>query len=225
MKMVNNRGYRNGIVSGVRIRLPYVIQALVYAILYRQPAYNARVKFVIKQMFQHGRNLGLFVGIYKTICYILRQYFGVSGGLESWIAGFVGGFFAFGDSKGLSGSVNNQIVLYLFARGMMGLMLSAVKRGYVAKGGPLDVKSRIGFRVLAGFSLALILYLTEYEPDTLRKSFMSTMNFLYYDSEGSNQPLLPPNQFIPFVIVVTMSCLSVIWPSFTLETLLNKLIG
>ncbi len=31
-------------------------------------------------------------------------------------AGFVGGFIAFGDSKGLSGSVNNQIVLYLFAR-------------------------------------------------------------------------------------------------------------
>jgi hypothetical protein len=74
-----------------------------------------RIKFVIKQGISHGRNLGLFVFIYKSICWACRQV-GISGGVESWIAGFIGGFIGFGDSKGISGSVNNQITLYLFAR-------------------------------------------------------------------------------------------------------------
>lgn len=32
------RGLRNGIVCGVRIRLPYVIQAATYALIYRDTA-------------------------------------------------------------------------------------------------------------------------------------------------------------------------------------------
>jgi len=74
-----------------------------------------KIKFVIKQGISHGRNLGLFVFIYKSICWACRQV-GITGGVESWIAGFIGGFIGFGDSKGVSGSVNNQICLYLFAR-------------------------------------------------------------------------------------------------------------
>ena len=74
-----------------------------------------RIKFVIKQGISHGRNLGLFVFIYKGICWLCRSI-GIKGGVESWIAGFIGGFIGFGDSKGVSGSVNNQICLYLFAR-------------------------------------------------------------------------------------------------------------
>jgi len=53
---------------------------------------------VIKQLFWHGRNLGMFVCIYKAICFILRRA-GVRGGIESWIAGFVGGYYGFGESK------------------------------------------------------------------------------------------------------------------------------
>jgi peroxisomal membrane protein 4 len=214
------RGYRNGIISGVRIRLPYVIQALIYAALFRG-SYKDRLIFVMKQMVQHGKNLGLFVGIYKSICFILRR-FGLNGGLESWIAGFVGGFTAFGESRGLSGSVNNQIVLYLFARGLYGSIVSMVRRGYLPS--ILDVRSPFGFRVLAGFSLALILYLTEYEPDTLSPSFISTMNFLYYDSETKDQ-LLPEKRFVPFLIVVTLSLLGFFIPSLSLENILTKFLG
>jgi hypothetical protein len=124
---------RNGIVMGARIRLPYVIQAFVYALLYRESrfvlshqrvvhnesacvcvcvsasvvtcanvcviiitigggmctlflSYRNRLVFTMKQLVQHGKNLGMFVGIYKAICYILRRM-GVDGGLECWIAG------------------------------------------------------------------------------------------------------------------------------------------
>jgi hypothetical protein len=80
------RGFRNGIITASRIRLPYVLQALIYAGIFRKKTYNDRVKFVLKQMLHHGMNLGCFVGIYKFICVICRN-FGVSGGIESWIAG------------------------------------------------------------------------------------------------------------------------------------------
>ncbi len=74
-----------------------------------------RLKFVIKQMFVHGKNLGSFVCIYKAICCLCRNM-GWDGGSESLVAGFIGGFTAFGESKGISGAVNLQIVLYLFSR-------------------------------------------------------------------------------------------------------------
>jgi hypothetical protein len=30
------RGFRNGIITGARIRLPYVFQAVIYAVIFRQ---------------------------------------------------------------------------------------------------------------------------------------------------------------------------------------------
>lgn len=181
-----------------------------------------KVKFVLKQMVHHGRNLGLFVGTYKTICYLLRSI-GVSGGVESWIAGFIGGFTMFGNNKGISGSVNHQIVLYLFARGIYGSFVLWAERGYIPRF--LDVRTAIGFRVLAGFSLALILYMTEYHPSRLQPSFMSTMNFLYYDSESATpQPFLPPYRFLPFFLLVSLSLLGEVYPSLSLESLLTKLL-
>merc|ERR1712188_146112 len=121
------------------------------------------------------------------ICYALR-HLGVRGGLESWIAGFIGGFWAFGDSEGVSGAVNNQIVLYLFARGIEGQLRGLV---HLHKWLPesCDFHSPIGFRVFAGFSLALILYMTDYENSVLRSSFNKVMHNLYYESNAG--PLMP----------------------------------
>lgn len=34
-----NRGFRNGIVTGVRVRLPYIFQAAVYAVLFKEGKY------------------------------------------------------------------------------------------------------------------------------------------------------------------------------------------
>ncbi|KAL6073263.1 Transmembrane protein [Balamuthia mandrillaris] len=219
-------GYRNGIISGVRIRLPYVFQAVIYAIIFQQGGFRQKISFVVKQMIQHGKNLGMFVGIYKAICYVLRRPpFNITGGLESWIAGFIGGFTAFGSSQGISGSVNNQIVLYLFARGLHGLMVSAAAKNEHLVPSALDVRTPLGFRVLAGFSLALILYLTEYQPNSLRSSFMSTMNFLYYDSETPQQPLLPPPRFLPFALLVTLSLLSPVFPALSLDNFYRKFLS
>jgi hypothetical protein len=43
--------------------------------------------------------------------------------------------------------------------------------------------------------LALILYLTEYQPDMLKSGFMSTMTNLYHESNGG---AMIPNELVRF---------------------------
>jgi len=216
------RGFRNGVITGVRVRLPYIFQAIVYAVAFREGEILDRVRFVLRQMLFHGRTLALFVGIYKSICCVFRN-FGVSSGIESLIAGFIGGYTAFGDSKGISGSVNNQIVLYLFARSIVGLIQSLANRSWVPTS--VSVQTPGGFRVFAGITLALALYLTEYEPETLSTGFMSTMKFLYHKSDSG--PLLGTEErkFLPAIIIVVVSLLGYLLPNFSLENITRTLFG
>jgi peroxisomal membrane protein 4 len=197
------RGYRNGVVTGVRVRIPYVLQSLIYAFLYydKKP-YRDRVSFVLKQMFYHARNLGCYVAIYKTVCLLLRKC-GIQNGLESIIAGFIGGSTAFGGSSGVSGAVNYQLVLYLFARGMEGALGIAAEKNVLPPS--LDIRTPNGFRIFAGISLALMLYITEYWPNVLKPGFMSTMTYLYHDS---NSGLLGTSKrFTLIVFIVSASLL------------------
>lgn len=138
---------------------------------------------------------------------------------------FIGGSFAFGESSGVSGSVNNQIVLYLFARSIQGLVQSAVNRAVVPAYMSvsicyvfrllreysvdfIQIATPMGFRVFAGITLALALYLTEHEPETLSSGFMSTMTFLYHKSDPP-QPFVSKSErnFVPFMVVVFLSVL------------------
>ncbi|KAL0484202.1 peroxisomal membrane protein Pxmp4 [Acrasis kona] len=213
------RGYRNGIITASRIRMPYVLQSLIYAIIFRKKSDRDRVKFVLKQLLHHGMNLGCFVGIYKFICVLCRNS-GIKGGPDAWIAGMIGGYIAFGESSGISGSVNNQIVLYLFARGVEGALRSFASRGIIPS--QLDLRTPGGFRLFAGFSLALILYLTEYEPNTLKSGFITTMDELYYHSNSG--PMPPPPRFaIPVALISFCLIIGSFSPQFRLETFLNRI--
>lgn len=53
--------------------------------------------------------------------------------------------------------------------------------------------------MFAGFSLALILYMTEYHPHHLQKGFMGTMTNLYYESNSGS--MLPEDllRFTPAI--------------------------
>jgi len=218
------RGYRNGIITATRLRIPYIFQAVIYAVLYREGGLKERIKFVIKQLLFHGRNLAIYVGMYKSICCLLRNL-GISGGIESLIAGFIGGYTAFGESKGVSGSVNNQLVLYLFARSVTGLIQSAVNRSVVPS--YTSIQTPQGFRVFAGITLALALYLTEYEPETLSSGFMSTMKFLYHKSDHP-APLVGKDErkFAPIIALITVSLLGFVGvESLSLENILSRLFG
>jgi len=216
------RGFRNGIITGARIRIPYILQAAIYTIIFDKGKSLDKPKFVLKQLFIHGKNLGLFVAIYKGICCVFRN-FGIHGGIESWIAGLVGGYWAFGDNQGVSGAVNNQIVLYLFARGLQGLMITAAESGVVPP--LLDVRTGRGFRMLAGFSLALILWLTEYKPWALNKGFVATMDYLYYQSDSGSLLASQDYRFIPCLLIGIISLLYPFKKNLGVEQLLESIIG
>jgi len=197
---------------------------VIYAVLYREGGLKEKIKFVLKQLLFHGRNLALYVGIYKSICCLFRSM-GISGGIESLIAGFVGGYTAFGDSKGVSGSVNNQLVLYLFSRSVIGFIQSAVNRGIIPS--YTSVQTPQGFRVFAGITLAMALYLTEYEPETLSASFMSTMKFLYHKTDHP-APFIGKDErnFTPIIALITLSLLGFVgFESLSLENILQLFMG
>eukprot|EP00010_Vexillifera_abyssalis_P007354 CAMPEP_0201548622 /NCGR_PEP_ID=MMETSP0173_2-20130828/5160_1 /ASSEMBLY_ACC=CAM_ASM_000268 /TAXON_ID=218659 /ORGANISM="Vexillifera sp., Strain DIVA3 564/2" /LENGTH=193 /DNA_ID=CAMNT_0047958059 /DNA_START=518 /DNA_END=1099 /DNA_ORIENTATION=+ len=178
-----------------------------------------RLQFVLKQAVTHGRDLGLFVLIYKSCCSILR-YYGLKNGMESWIAGFIGGYYGFGDSKGIRGSVNFQIVLYLFSRGIAGTIKGLADDGVIPA--QCDITRPPAFRYFAGFSLALILYLTEHRPDTLRPSFIKTMKFLYHDSD--KPPNAPPLRYaLPVIIVFISLFIGTFYKPLSLERMLGVL--
>ena len=215
------RGLRNAIITGAQIRLPYILQAAAFLALYRTPADLNKLKFTLKQALTHGRDLGLFVLIYKSLCSLLRHH-GVNNGAESWIAGLVGGYVGFGDSDGVRGSVNFQIVLYLLSRGVVGFLKGKVADGALPQA--CDVSKGRSFRLLAAFSLALILYLTEHRPETLQTGFMSTMTFIYHHADSP--PNLPPLRFaLPVLLVFAALFLGRISPArFELEAITAALV-
>lgn len=66
-----------------------------------------------------------------------------------------------------------------------------------------SLQNAISWLQLFRFSLALILYLTEYQPEVLRPAFMSTMDYIYYDSESG--PMFPRYtfKFVPFLMYIS----------------------
>jgi peroxisomal membrane protein 4 len=84
-------------------------------------------KSILKATWQHSRNLGVFVPIYKSILLILKQ-FKQEHPMDSFLAGLVGGWIVFGEDT----PINQQIVMYLFSRVSIGIARLAVDNGLYA---------------------------------------------------------------------------------------------
>jgi len=215
------RSFRNGIIIGARSRLPFFFQAAAYLLLYSDDGLRERLRSVVKMMFVHGYNLGSFVVIYKTICAALRSV-NVNGGIESLVAGFIGGYYAFGESKGMSGAVNTQLVLYLLARAVQGTVQKGVQQKLLPS--LFDWSEPTGFRVWAGITLALALYHTEYSAKLMPHNFMATMNFLYHESDSGPLVTTQHAGFWPFMIVVSLALLGFRYPHLGIEALVHRLL-
>jgi peroxisomal membrane protein 4 len=74
------------------------------------------LKSILSMAIEHGKNLGLFVFSYK-VGYKLLNYFVSTSSANHFISGLIFGGLIFGTRTG----VNNQIVLYLFSRVVIGL--------------------------------------------------------------------------------------------------------
>ncbi|KAI2638200.1 peroxisomal membrane protein 24 [Xylaria nigripes] len=183
------KGARNGAVYGAKVRFPH---ALVMVFLFRSGTIREKTGLVLRATSTHARNLAKFATIYKLMCYALKHYGptpGKEGSYDSLLAGLVGGYFVFGGRSKRSGkipSVNQQIVIYVFARVVLALARLAVKPGHglplISREGASSTISRHAWPVFAATSWALVMHIFRHHPDDLQSSLRSSMNYIYLQS-------------------------------------------
>lgn len=181
---------RNGAVYGTKVRFPH---ALVMIFLFRSGTIREKIWLVFRATRTHARNLAKFATVYKLSCYLLKHYGptpGKEGPYDSFLAGLLGGYIVFGQRSKRSGkisSVNQQIVVYVFARVVLALARLAVKPGH---GLPLvsDPKasatiSYYAWPVFASVSWASVMYMFRWHAAELQPSLRSSMTYIYANSD------------------------------------------
>ncbi|CAG8463626.1 11645_t:CDS:2 [Scutellospora calospora] len=164
------KGFRNGAVYGAKVRLPH---ALVMTFLFRPGSLKDKLTFIFDATKQHSKNLAFFVTIYKTLMYLQKK---INGGKEqnghSFIAGLIGGYIIFGENN----NINQQIVLYVFARIMIGLAKLPVKRNTISE-------PKHTFSIFAAVVWGVVMWLFRHDREVLQPSLQASMQYLYLDSD------------------------------------------
>ncbi|XP_066278967.1 peroxisomal membrane protein 4-like [Branchiostoma lanceolatum] len=163
------KGFRNGIVYGVKIRAPH---ALVMTFLFKEGSLLEKFKIIAEATHLHARNLAMFVVLYKTLTTLIQKAEQKPQQYHSFIAAFIGGYYVFGKNN----RINEQINLYLLSRILLGLSRLAVQRGIV------PTPKFDAFPWFAAVVWGVVLWLFEYHKDTLQPSLQSSMTYLYHDS-------------------------------------------
>ncbi|KAL8695415.1 MAG: hypothetical protein Q9224_003402, partial [Gallowayella concinna] len=168
------KGARNGFTYGAKIRFPH---ALVMVFLFRSGTLREKLQIILKATFQHARNLATFATVYKTMMLFLRNTSteGKESSPHTFLAGLVGGYMVFG--RGIQSSVNQQIVIYVFARVVLALARLSVQRGGAI---PHEFRERVtsnAWPVFAALSWASVMWLYRWHPETIQPSLKSSMKY------------------------------------------------
>ncbi|KAK8203872.1 Tim17/Tim22/Tim23/Pmp24 family-domain-containing protein [Phyllosticta capitalensis] len=180
------KGLRNGIVYGAKVRFPH---ALVMIFLFRSGDFRTKLSMVLKATKTHARNLGTFALIYKTSMLLLRNVSptGKERQYDSLLAGLAGGYYVFG--RGNQSSVNQQIVIYVFARVVLAyakLLVQPPTNGSrpLIKDEKLAATLRErSWPVFASLSWALVMYAFRWHPEAVQPSMRSSMVYIYQQAD------------------------------------------
>ncbi|KAL8733989.1 MAG: hypothetical protein Q9166_001750 [cf. Caloplaca sp. 2 TL-2023] len=170
------KGARNGFTYGAKIRFPH---ALVMVFLFRSGTLREKLQIILKATFQHARNLATFATVYKAMLLFLRNASpeGKEASPHTFLAGLVGGYMVFG--RGIQSSVNQQIVIYVFARAVLALARLSVQKGGAI---PREFRERVtdnAWPVFAALSWASVMWLYRWHPETIQPSLKSSMKYMY----------------------------------------------
>ncbi|KIX98846.1 uncharacterized protein Z520_05307 [Fonsecaea multimorphosa CBS 102226] len=186
---------RNGAVYGAKVRFPH---ALVMVFLFRSGTIREKVRLVLKATRQHARNLAFFATVYKSSMLLLRLLNpatpGKEGPYDTFVAGLLGGYVVFG--RGKQGSVNQQIVIYVFARVILALARLSIEPPSATSTTPTptlwtqrlspEVKAKIqnnAWPVFASLSWAFVMYIFRWQPESIQPSLRSSMKYIYVNSD------------------------------------------
>jgi hypothetical protein len=161
--------------------------------LFRSGTIREKLWLVIKATRMHARNLGFFALVYKSSCLTLRALRGgKEGHYDTFLSGLLGGYWVFG--RTIKSSVSQQIVIYIFARVVLGTAKLMVHprgdaAGVVPGGGggfgliqDENVKRWLkenGWVAFASLSWACVMYLFRWHPEDLQPSLRSSMNYMW----------------------------------------------
>lgn len=163
--------------------------------LFRSGTIREKLKLVYKATRQHARNLATFAVIYKTCMLALRLLNpdgrGKEGPYDTFFSGLVGGYMVFGRGKAAHSSVNQQIVIYVFARVMLALAKLSLESPAMTSHTPtptlwtqrLDpvTKDRIranAWPVFASLAWAMVMYVFRFQPESIQPSLRSSMKYM-----------------------------------------------
>lgn len=177
------RGLRNGVYYGAKVRF---VHSLVMTFLFKNDTFINKLKTIISLTYEHSRNLGLYVFIYKSVCCLLRKLFNKNYSFIPFVAGVIGSFFMWSTKT----SVNQQIMLYLLSRNV--LAISDMLSKYTSKVFPGDS----GFAATSILCWGLVMFLFEGYSSSLQPSLHSSMDFIY----NSSNVTVSWKDFVPFYI-------------------------
>ncbi|KAL8916830.1 MAG: hypothetical protein Q9208_008317 [Pyrenodesmia sp. 3 TL-2023] len=148
----------------------------------RRCSLQEKLRIILKATFQHARNLATFATVYKTMMLLLRNVSpdGKESSPHTFLAGLAGGYLVFG--RGIQSSVNQQIVIYVFARVVLALARLSVQKGGAI---PREFRDRVtnnAWPVFAALSWASVMWLYRWHPETIQPSLKSSMKYIYVDS-------------------------------------------
>jgi len=182
---------RNGAVYGAKVRFPH---ALVMIFLFRSGTVRQKIQLVLRATRHHASNLARFATIYKITMLILKHFGptpGKEGPYDSFFAGLLGGYLIFGGRSKRTGNisaVNQQIVIYIFARVSLALARLAVKPGVgfpAVSAEPLHSQiSYYAWPAFASLSWGMVMLLFRYHPEDLQSSLRSSMTYIYKDCDS-----------------------------------------
>ncbi|OBT54445.1 hypothetical protein VE04_05490 [Pseudogymnoascus sp. 24MN13] len=178
---------RNGAVYGAKIRFPH---ALVMIFLFRSGTFREKARLVYKATRTHAQNLARFAVIYKTVMIALGHLgaTGKEGPYDTFFAGLLGGFVVLAHRHPRTGkvsSVSQQIVIYIFARVVLGLAKLSVEPGTgIVTNVQLSNKIKDNaWPVFAAMSWGAVMYVFRWHPESLQSSLRSSMSYIYVQSD------------------------------------------
>jgi peroxisomal membrane protein 4 len=164
------KGLRQGVVYGAKVRFAH---ALVQAVLFRNEPWPQRIRLILRMTYLHGKTIGISVFLYKTLRTIFASVFGLSKAWRTLICGSLVGYIVFQEHN----AVNEQIILYLLARVVVGLARYAQKRSW------LPTPQRPVFPWCAAAVWAIALWLFEFHREALQPSMTRSLVYLYENSD------------------------------------------
>lgn len=135
----------------------------------------------------HAMNLAKFATIYKLTMLALKNLSTGSspsasiseGPYDTFLAGLLGGYMVFGRASPRSGrvsSVNQQIVIYVFARVVLGLAKLSVEKGIIPdRTGTVRARA---WPIFAASSWGAVMWLFRWYPEVLATSLRGSMDYM-----------------------------------------------